>query len=97
MIRAGDGEGSLLFQGVTSGTRRVVPAWNTGWIKPVQTRESVAPSYLFYGQEKHHLVHALTGEALEIPVFLLRRRMPTVMTTVTMRCILTASMRTSLI
>ncbi|NQX48593.1 hypothetical protein HQN87_24995 [Paenibacillus tritici] len=69
VIRAGDGEGSLLFQGVTSGTRRVVPAWNTGWIKPVQTRESVAPSYLFYGQEKHHLVHALKGEALEIPAF----------------------------
>lgn len=69
VIRAGDGEGSLLFQGITSGTRRVVPAWNTGWIKPVQTLESVAPSYLFYGQEKHHLVHALTGEALEIPAF----------------------------
>ncbi|ETT62610.1 hypothetical protein C173_25961 [Paenibacillus sp. FSL R7-277] len=69
VIRAGDGEGSLLFQGVTSGTRRVVPAWNTGWIKSIQTRESGAPSYLFYGQEKHHLVHALTGEALEIPVF----------------------------
>ncbi|MEK5469611.1 hypothetical protein [Paenibacillus sp. FSL P2-0136] len=69
VIRAADGEGSLLFQGVTSGTRRVVPAWNTGWIKSIQTRESVAPSYLFYGQEKHHLVHALTGEALEIPVF----------------------------
>lgn len=69
VIRAGDGEGSLLFQGITSGTRRVVPAWNTGWIKPVQPRESVAPSYLFYGQEKHHLVHALTGEALEIPAF----------------------------
>lgn len=69
VIRAGDGEGSLLFQGVTSGTRRVVPAWNTGWIKSIQTRESVAASYLFYGQEKHHLVHALTGEALEIPVF----------------------------
>ncbi|WP_340025912.1 hypothetical protein MHI24_12355 [Paenibacillus sp. FSL K6-1096] len=69
VIRAQDGKGSLLFQGVTSGTRRVVPAWNTGWIKSVQTAESSAPSYLFYGQEKHHLVHALTGDALEIPAF----------------------------
>lgn len=69
VIRAGDGEGSLLFQGVTSGIRRVVPAWNTGWIKSVQTAESSAPSYLFYGQEKNHLVHAMTGEALEIPAF----------------------------
>lgn len=69
VIRAQDGEGSLLFQGITSGTRRVVPAWNTGWIKSVQTAEASAPSYLFYGQEKHHLVHALTGEALEIPAF----------------------------
>ncbi|MEK3900787.1 hypothetical protein [Paenibacillus sp. FSL R7-0179] len=69
VVRTQAGEGSLLFQGITSGIRRVVPAWNTGWIKSIQTPKSVAPSYLFYGQEKHHLVHALTGEALEIPAF----------------------------
>ncbi|ETT49778.1 hypothetical protein C162_12868 [Paenibacillus sp. FSL R7-269] len=69
VVRAQAGQGSLLFQGITSGTRRVVPAWNTGWIKSIQTAESSAPSYLFYGQEKHHLVQALKGEALEIPAF----------------------------
>lgn len=69
VVRAQAGQGSLLFQGITSGTRRVVPAWNTGWIKSVQTTESSAPSYLFYGQEKHQLVQALKGEALEIPAW----------------------------
>lgn len=50
VIRAQDGKGSLLFQGITSGTRRVVPAWNTGWIKSIQTPKSVAPPICSMGR-----------------------------------------------
>ncbi|UQZ36836.1 hypothetical protein C2I18_26880 [Paenibacillus sp. PK3_47] len=69
IMRSQAGQGSILFKGITSGTRRVIPGWNTGWIHPVQNVESSSPSFLFYGQEEHHLVQALTGQAQNIPSF----------------------------
>ncbi|QUL54343.1 PD40 domain-containing protein [Paenibacillus tritici] len=66
-------QGSILFRGIVSGTQRVVPGWKTGWVKTIHNQESAVPSFLFYGQEEHHLVQAMTGHTLDLPSFSLEK------------------------
>ncbi|CAM4263707.1 hypothetical protein [Paenibacillus typhae] len=69
VVRSLTEQGSVHFKGIVSGTQRMLPVWNTGWVKAVDNQDYKAPSYLFYGQEEHHLVQAMTGQELTIPAF----------------------------
>ncbi|AIQ47767.1 hypothetical protein R70723_19110 [Paenibacillus sp. FSL R7-0273] len=69
VVRSLTDQGSVHFKGIVSGTERMIPVWNTGWVKAVDNQEYTVPSFLFYGQEEHHLVQAMTGRELTIPSF----------------------------
>ncbi|MNB94447.1 hypothetical protein D3C75_415990 [compost metagenome] len=69
VVRSLSDQGSIHFKGIVSGTQRMIPVWNTGWVKAVDNQEYSVPSFLFYGREEHHLVQAMTGRELTIPSF----------------------------
>ncbi|WP_042199261.1 hypothetical protein [Paenibacillus camerounensis] len=69
VVRSLSDQGSIHFKGIVSGTQRMIPVWNTGWVKAVDNQEYSVPSFLFYGHEEHHLVQAMTGLELTIPSF----------------------------
>ncbi|MDF9841288.1 MULTISPECIES: hypothetical protein [unclassified Paenibacillus] len=69
VVRSLTDQGSIHLKGIVSGTQRMIPVWNTGWVKTVDHQQLTGPSFLFYGDEKHHLVQAMTGQELTIPAF----------------------------
>lgn len=62
-------QGSITLKDVHSGTHKVASAWNTSWVKTVKDSGTNVPSFLFYGNEEHHLYDASMDKALNLPSF----------------------------
>lgn len=62
-------QGSVTLKDIASGTYKLLPAWDTGWIKPIQVSGQEEPSFLFYGEEVHHLMDPSQDKVLNIPSF----------------------------
>ncbi|MFF2479382.1 hypothetical protein [Paenibacillus sp. NPDC058071] len=49
------------------GESKFVPAWRTGWIKPIRSADkNTIDSYLFYDKEEHQLYKPANGEVLKL-------------------------------
>ncbi|AIQ19182.1 hypothetical protein H70357_22555 [Paenibacillus sp. FSL H7-0357] len=60
-------QGSITLKNFQSDTNKVLPAWDTSWIKNINDNGKNGPSFLFYGKEEHHLYDALGDKIMNIP------------------------------